>query len=152
MIEAVASAGSFLDGGGTRPLQHAAIPLLEPEHVRAETIAIANAFRGKRERMIARLREIGVRLDRAPEGTFYVWGDLSELPAPLDDGMGLFEHALAQKVIVVPGAFFDVNPGHRRSRPSRFSRYARFSFGPPADVLERACDRLAAMVAAHVRH
>ena len=147
MIEAVASAGSFLDGGGTRPLQHAAIPLLEPEHVRAETLAIANAFRGKRERMIARLREIGVRLDREPEGTFYVWGDLSGLPAPLDDGMGLFEQALAQKVIVVPGAFFDVNPGHRRSRPSRFSRYARFSFGPPADVLERACDRLAALVA-----
>jgi aspartate/methionine/tyrosine aminotransferase len=148
LIEAVTSAGSFLDGGGTRPLQHAAIPLLEPEHVQRETQAIHTAFKAKRERFIARLREIGVRLDREPEGTFYVWGDLSALPPPLDDGMGLFEHALAQKVIVVPGAFFDVNPGHRRSRPSRFHGYARFSFGPPADVLERACDRLAALVAA----
>lgn len=146
LIEAVTSAGSFLDGGGTRPLQHAAIPLLEPEHVRAETMAIHSAFRSKRERFVARLREIGVRFDREPEGTFYAWGDLSGLPAPLDDGMGLFEQALAQKVIVVPGQFFDVNPGHRRVRPSRFHRYARFSFGPPAEVLDRACDRLAAMV------
>jgi N-succinyldiaminopimelate aminotransferase len=146
LIEAVASAGSFLDGGGTRPLQHAAIPLLEPEHVRAETLAIASCFRRKRERFIARLREIGVRLDREPEGTFYVWGDVSGLPPPLDDGMALFEHALAEQVIVVPGVFFDVNPGRRRSRPSRFHRYVRFSFGPPAEVLERACDRLAALV------
>ena len=29
VIEAVASAGSFLDGGGSRPLQRAAIPLLD---------------------------------------------------------------------------------------------------------------------------
>ena len=31
VIEAVASAGSFLDGGGSKPLQRAAIPLLDPE-------------------------------------------------------------------------------------------------------------------------
>ena len=37
VIEAVASAGSFLDGGGSKPLQRAAIPLLEDEHVIAET-------------------------------------------------------------------------------------------------------------------
>ncbi|HET6585849.1 MAG TPA: pyridoxal phosphate-dependent aminotransferase [Nannocystaceae bacterium] len=149
VIDAVTSAGSFLDGGGSRPLQHAAIPLLEARHVAAETRAIAAAFRPKRARMIERLRAIGIRLDREPEGTFYVWGDLSALPPPLDGGMALFEHALARKVITVPGVFFDVNPGRRRSRGSRFSRYARFSFGPGMDVLERACDRLAALVREH---
>ncbi|MBX7084526.1 MAG: pyridoxal phosphate-dependent aminotransferase [Nannocystaceae bacterium] len=147
VIEAITSAGSFLDGGGTRPLQRAALPLLEPEHVDAETRAISAVFREKRRRMISRLREIGVRIDREPEGTFYVWGDVSQLPAPLADGMSLFEHALGERVIVVPGAFFDVNPGHRRARASRFHGYVRFSFGPGADVLERACDRLAELVA-----
>src|SRR6266849_1675870 len=36
VIEAVSSAGSFLDGGGSRPLQRAALPLLSPERTRAE--------------------------------------------------------------------------------------------------------------------
>jgi len=149
VVDALTSAGSFLDGGGSRPLQQAAIPLLEYDHAVAETQAIAAAFRPKRARMIERLRALGVRLDCEPEGTFYVWGDLSALPPPLDQGMGLFEHALARKVITVPGVFFDVNPGRRRSRGSRFQRYARFSFGPSADVLERACDRLATLIADH---
>jgi aspartate/methionine/tyrosine aminotransferase len=148
VIEAITSAGSFLDGGGTRPLQRAAAELLAPDHVAAETRAIAEVFRAKRDRFVARLRDVGVKIDRAPEGTFYAWGDLSGLPAPLTDGMGLFERLLERKVITVPGAFFDVNPGHRRSRSSRFSSYARFSFGPPIDVLERACDRFAELVRA----
>jgi len=61
VIEAVSSAGSFLDGGGSRPLQRAAIPLLEDEHVRKETQATHAAFRDKRERMIARLERLGIR-------------------------------------------------------------------------------------------
>jgi aspartate/methionine/tyrosine aminotransferase len=41
-------------------------------------------------------------------------------------------------VITVPGEFFDVNPGKRRSgRPSRFRQYVRLSFGPDeAEVTE----------------
>ena len=150
VIEAVTSAGSFLDGGGSRPLQRAAIDLLEPSLVEAETHAIARTFRPKRDRLVARLQEIGVQIDLQPEGTFYVWGNLSALPAPLDDGMGLFEQALERKVITVPGLFFDVNPGkRRRPRGSRFHGYTRFSFGPSASVIERACDRLAELVAEH---
>jgi hypothetical protein len=44
--------------------------------------------------------------------------------------MTLFRALLERKVICVPGEFFDVNPGKRRSnRPSRFKSYVRFSFG-----------------------
>jgi aspartate/methionine/tyrosine aminotransferase len=61
--------------------------------------------------------------------------------------MGLFEQAIERKVITVPGRFFDVNPGKRRSAvASRFHSYSRFSFGPPREVLELACDRLQALV------
>jgi aspartate/methionine/tyrosine aminotransferase len=148
VIEAVASAGSFLDGGGSGMLQRAAVPLLEHDHVVAETRAIASVFREKRDLLLARLGAIGVRCDLEPEGTFYVWGRLEGLPPPLDDGMGLFRAALERQVITVPGVFFDVNPGKRRSQQrSRFRSYARFSFGPPRAALERACDRLAALVA-----
>jgi N-succinyldiaminopimelate aminotransferase len=148
VIEAVASAGSFLDGGGSRPLQRAAISLLEEDVVQKETLAINAAFRKKRDKMIARLERIGIRPDRAPDGTFYVWGNLSSLPPPLNDGMGFFRAALAAKVITVPGEFFDVNPGKRRShRASRFRQYTRFSFGPPQAQLDTALSRLEAMVA-----
>ena len=131
VIEAVASAGSFLDGGGNRPLQRAAIPLLDEAHVAAETRAIHQRFREKRDLMLSRLERMGVRFDRAPEGTFYAWGNLAGLPPPLNDGMGFFRAALAEKIITVPGEFFDVNPGKRRAgRRSRFRAYTRFSFGP----------------------
>jgi len=149
VIERFASAGSFLDGGGSRPLQRAAIPLFEEEHVIQETMAIQNVFRDKRDRMLSRLERIGIRFDRAPDGTFYAWGNVANLPSPLNDGMGLFRAALSKKVIVVPGEFFDVNPGKRRhGRASRFRDYVRFSFGPSAEVVERALTHLEELVAA----
>ena len=147
VIEAVASAGSFLDGGGSRPLQRAAIPLLSEEVVQKETLAINAAFREKRDRMIQRLERMGIRADRAPDGTFYVWGNLAGLPAPLNDGMGFFRAALERKVITVPGEFFDVNPGKRRSRrASRFRSYTRFSFGAAQSQLEEALTRIGQLV------
>jgi N-succinyldiaminopimelate aminotransferase len=148
VIESFGSAGSFLDGGGSKPLQRAAIPLLEEDYVARETMAIQNAFRDKRDRMLSRLERLGVRFDRVPDGTFYCWGNVASLPAPLNDGMGLFRAALDKKVIVVPGEFFDVNPGKRRhGRASRFRDYVRFSFGPSLEVVERALTRLEELVA-----
>jgi aspartate/methionine/tyrosine aminotransferase len=148
VIEAVESAGSFLDGGASRPLQRAALPLLEPAAVLAETEAIRRTFRAKRDLMLERAREIGFVLDREPEGTFYCFVSLRELPESLADGMAFFRAALARKVITVPGAFFDVNPGRRRaSHHSRFQRYARLSFGPPIEEVRCGLDRLAQIVA-----
>jgi len=147
VIEAVASAGSFLDGGGSKPLQRAAIPLLEDAHVIAETNAIQASFRVKRERLLGGLARLGIDTDAPPDGTFYVWGKVGALPPPLDDGMGFFRAALEKQVIVVPGEFFDVNPGKRRSqRASRFRRHVRFSFGPAMDNLETALERLATII------
>ena len=147
-VEAFASAGSFLDGGGSKPLQRAAVPLLSEEHVGAETRAIQAAFRPKRDYLLSQLQRLGVRVDRVPDGTFYVWGCVEDLPPPLSDGMGFFRAALDERVIVVPGEFFDVNPGKRRhGRPSRFKGYVRFSFGPAMNVLEKAVARFETLVA-----
>jgi N-succinyldiaminopimelate aminotransferase len=148
VIDAVTSAASFLDGGGSRPLQRAAIPLLDPAHVRAETAAIRAAFLRKRRIMADGLRAAGMRLDAEPEGTFYVWADLAGLPEPLNEGMRFFEAALQEKVICVPGEFFDINPGKRRSgRTSRFRTYARFSFGPEEASVAEGVRRIQEMVA-----
>jgi aspartate/methionine/tyrosine aminotransferase len=150
VVEALASAGSFLDGGGSKPLQRAAIELLGESHVVAETRAIQAAFRAKRDYLLSHLGRLGVRVDRAPEGTFYVWGNVEQLPAPLSDGMGFFRAALEEKVITVPGEFFDVNPGKRRhGRASRFRGHVRFSFGPSMQALELAVGRIERLIAGH---
>jgi N-succinyldiaminopimelate aminotransferase len=147
VIDAITSSGSFLDGGGSRPLQRASIPLLGADDVRAETEAIRRAFLPKRRILMEGLREAGMRLDLEPEGTFYAWADLSDLPEPLQDGMDFFKAALEEKVICVPGEFFDINPGKRRSgRPSRFRNYARFSFGPEETFVARGVERLVNLV------
>jgi aspartate/methionine/tyrosine aminotransferase len=150
VIDAVSSTGSFLDGGGSKPLQRAAIPLLAPEVVRAESTAIRAAFLRKREILRAGLSAAGMRFDLEPEGTFYCWADVSGLPASLNDGMSFFRAAIKEKVICVPGEFFDINPGKRRSgRPSRFRGYVRFSFGPEEGQVAEGVRRIGALVARH---
>lgn len=147
VIEAITSAASFLDGGGSAPMQRAAIELLEPSLVQAETEAIRTAFRAKRDRLVGGLKALGVRFDREPDGTFYAWGDLSGLPESLRSGQRFFEAALERKVITVPGAFFDVDPGGRRhGRYARFDHHMRFSFGPEMATIELALTRLGEMV------
>jgi aspartate/methionine/tyrosine aminotransferase len=147
VIEAVSSSGSFLDGGGSKPLQRSAVPLLAPAHVQAETRAIREAFLRKRALLTDGLREVGVRFDVEPEGTFYCWGDVSGLPPAINEGTSFFRAALEQRVITVPGEFFDVNPGKRRSgRPSRFRNYVRFSFGPEEAMVAEGMERIRRMV------
>jgi aspartate/methionine/tyrosine aminotransferase len=142
VIEGVISAGSFLDGGGSRPLQRKAIELLAPTAAMAETKAIHQTFGKKRGKLLNGLRDLGFTVDLPPEGTFYVWASAEHLPPSIRDGMGFFRAALERKVITVPGEFFDVDPGKRRGgRPSRFRRHLRFSFGPALARLELALDR-----------
>ncbi len=135
VIEAIASAGSFLDGGANHPFQSIASSLLEPEHVMQETLAIQKLFAAKREFTLGRLKAMGITVDAEPCGAFYVWANLSNLPKPLNDGMSFFREGLKENVIIVPGVFFDVNPGNRRA-VGRYTNYCRISFGPEMRRLE----------------
>ncbi|CAN5755207.1 aminotransferase class I/II-fold pyridoxal phosphate-dependent enzyme [soil metagenome] len=147
VIEGVVSAGSFLDGGGSRPLQRKAIELLAPAAAMAETKAIHATFVKKRAKLLNGLRDLGLTIDLPPEGTFYVWASAEHLPQSISDGMSFFRAALDRKVICVPGEFFDVDPGKRRGgRASRFRRHLRFSFGPAMERIETAIDRLREMI------
>lgn len=142
VIEALASAGSFLDGGCARPMQRAAVELIATADDEAK--AIRTAFEKKRDLMLRGLTELGISVKPTPSGAFYCWGDLSALPQGLNTGMLFFRKALEVGVIVVPGVFFDINPGKRRpDRASRFGHFARFSFGPPVEEIERGLAAIA---------
>ena len=86
------------------------------------------------------------RFDAAPAGAFYVWANLAKLPTPLDDGMNFFRECLKEKVIVVPGVFFDVNPGNRRAT-ARYKNYCRISFGPEIEKLELGLNAFERLIA-----
>jgi aspartate/methionine/tyrosine aminotransferase len=147
VIERLVSAGSFLDGGPSHPLQRAALPLLQREVADQEAAAIQQAFASKRTVMLERLRAMGLHVDQPPMGAFYCFASLENLPEPLSDGHAFFRAALDRQVITVPGEFFDVNPGKRRSHiPSRMRSYVRLSFGPEREAVELGLQRLDALI------
>ncbi|PYH45309.1 putative aminotransferase, classes I and II [Aspergillus saccharolyticus JOP 1030-1] len=146
-VDALGSAGSYLDGGANVPFQEAAIPMLEPSLVRAEMKALQTHFREKRDFVLQRLHEIGFRVKDVPQATFYIWLDLTSLEPPLpkeaniSDGLNFFNALLTEKVIVVPGIFFDLNPAKRRDLfDSPCHHFVRLSYGPKMEVLKMGLD------------
>jgi aspartate/methionine/tyrosine aminotransferase len=146
VIHATTSAGSFLDGGASNIVQQGVLPLLEPEYVLKETKALQRSFFAKRRYAIDRLTKMGIKVELEPEGTFYIWANLSELPESIADGFKFLAACLKEKVITVPGIFFDVNPEKRRNY-ARFHQYSRISFGPSIKELERGFDALERVIA-----
>lgn len=151
-INALGSAGSYLDGGANAPFQEAAIPMLEPSLVRSEMTALQRHFRDKRDYVLKRLGEIGFRQE-VPPATFYIWLDLTSLDPPLppeaniSDGLNFFNALLDEKVIVVPGIFFDLNPAKRRDLfDSPCHHFVRLSYGPRIDVLKKGLDGIERVV------
>ena len=146
-IRALSSSGSYLDGGPAVPFQEAALPMLEPTLVKAEMKALQVHFKAKRDFVVKRLRECGIGIDYTPEATFYLWLDLSQLPSSISDGLNFFAACLKERVIVVPGIFFDVNPNKRRDLyASSCHPFVRLSYGPKMDILKMGCDGIQRVV------
>nr|POE54959.1 aspartate aminotransferase [Quercus suber] len=140
-IKAIGSCGSYLDGGTNVPFQEAAIPMLEPDRVRHEMKALQKHFREKRDYLIGRLTDMGFDLAYTPDSTFYLWLDLEQLPVEINDGLNFFQACLEEKVIVVPGIFFDLNPSKRRDLfDSPCHHFVRVSYGPKMDILKKGLD------------
>jgi len=132
LVTALSQSGSFLDGGANHPLQLAAIPLLDPDRVAVERVALQKHFKAKRDHVLKRLHDIGLDVAIPPNSTFYIWLNVENLPEPINNGLTFFEELLKEHTIVIPGIFFDINPSHRRNLfNSPCHHYVRLSFGPP---------------------
>jgi len=148
-IKAIGSCGSYLDGGTNVPFQEAAVPMLDPPKVLTEMKALQTHFRMKRDFVIKRLREIGFDIEEktVPNSTFYLWLNLTCLPDAINDGLNFFAACLDEKVIVVPGIFFDLNPSKRRDLfDSPCHHYVRLSYGPQLAILEKGMDAIERVV------
>ena len=134
VIEAVASAGSLprrrrLEAAAARGDPAArrtstSSPETKAIHDRVPREARPHAARG--------LERIGVRVDRAPEGTFYVWGNVAEPAAAAQRRHGLLPRRARAEGHHRAGRVLRRQPRQAPRRPpSRFRAHTRFSFGPP---------------------
>lgn len=146
MVDALTRAASAIDGGPSRPVQRAAVAVLEPARADQETQALRRVFAQKRNLMVERLARMGIRCARPSQGTFYVWASLAGLRPPFCDADAFFRRALEHKVMTVPGRFFDVNPRKERTGASPLGSWMRFSFGPPEANVLMGLERLEAML------
>lgn len=146
-IKALGSCGSYLDGGTNVPFQEAAVPMLEPTKVRKEMVALQRHFRDKRDYVVNRLKSLGFHIPYVPDSTFYLWLDLETLPPQINDGLNFFQACLKEKVIVVPGIFFDLNPSKRRCLfDSPCHNFVRLSYGPKMETLVKGLDGIERVV------
>ena len=90
LVTALSQSGSFLDGGANHPMQLAAIPLLDPQRVQQEKIALQKHFKIKRDHVLKRLRKMDLEVQVPPTSTFYIWLNLEKLPPPLNNGLVRF--------------------------------------------------------------
>ena len=142
-INSLSSAGSFLDGGSNAPLQFAAIDFLEPTLVRNEMRALQVHFKMKRDYIIERLSKMGFEFNdkNTPNSTFYLWLNLSHLPGKLSNCLGFFHECLHEKVIIVPGFFFLINPQNlSKLEDVIWYNYVRISYGPEYNQLVKGMD------------
>ncbi|KDQ61119.1 hypothetical protein JAAARDRAFT_55833 [Jaapia argillacea MUCL 33604] len=143
LVTALSQSGSYLDGGANHPLQLAAIPLLDFDHVAKEKVALQKHFKAKRDHVLARLKDLDLEVTIPPSSTFYIWLNLEKLPSPLNNGLTFFEELLKEQTIVIPGIFFDINPSHRRNLfNSPCHHFVRISFGPPLEDLDKGLDAI----------
>jgi len=110
--------------------QHAALACFEPE-----TIAILEArraeFRQRRDYLLPALRELGFRIEREPQGAFYLYADVS---AFTDDAQAFCAHFLeTEHVAFTPGVDF----GHHRAQ-----QHVRIAYTQALPRLEAAVARI----------
>ena len=141
IMELVANVGSFLDGGANNPLQKASVKLVTTKNILKESRSLQKHFKKKRDYMIKRLESMGFVIGSKPDGAFYLWVNVKNLPKGINEGTKLFEELLKEQVIIVPGKFFDLNP-YKRRKKLNFKDYVRFSYGPEMSVLKRGLDKI----------
>ena len=150
-IEMINRAASAVDGGPGMLMQRAAMEALASPRAATETAALRERFAHKRHVMLEGLKTLGIVPATMPQGTFYVWASLRNLPAPLNDADAFFHACLAEKVMTVPGRFFEIRPFRNRPAEESYRQWTRFSYGPPEAVVRTGLERMARLLERHAR-
>lgn len=143
IIENINRAASAIDGGPSQPMTRAALQVLKKEYADKETNALRKVFNKKKNSMLKELSDAGIEI-LEPKGTFYLWGNISKLPSPINKAERFFFEALKHKVMTVPGYYFDVQTNSKKK--SDFTDWIRFSYGPDEKNMIAGLSRLTKMI------
>ena len=142
IIEQMNRAASAVDGGPSMLTQRAALEALKPDRVATTTKALRNEFAKKRDYMLKELKDMGIEPAQAPNGTFYIWANIEKLPDPINDADEFFFACLEEKVLTVPGHFFDVRPYRVRPAEEPYRHWVRLSYGPDMETVKKGLKRM----------
>lgn len=147
IIEQLNRAASAVDGGPSMLVQRAALQVLDPERVLRDMKALRAHFAQKRRVLLQGLKSAGITVADDPRGTFYIWGSVEKLPAPLNDADAFFHACLKKRVMTVPGHFFDIRPYRTRPAEEPLRHWVRFSYGPDMKTVQTGVDRIRELIA-----
>lgn len=147
IIEQLNRAASAVDGGPSMLVQRAALQVLDPERVLRDMKALRAHFAQKRRVLLQGLKSAGITVADDPRGTFYIWGSVEKLPAPLNDADAFFHACLKKRVMTVPGHFFDIRPYRTRPAEELLRHWVRFSYGPDMRTVQTGVDRIRELIA-----
>ncbi len=147
IIEQLNRAASAVDGGPSMLVQRAALQVLDPERVSRDMKALRVHFAQKRRVLLEGLKSAGITVADDPRGTFYIWGSVEKLPAPLNDADAFFHACLKKHVMTVPGHFFDIRPYRTRPTEEPLRHWVRFSYGPDMNTVQTGVDRIRELIA-----
>ena len=142
IIEQMNRAASAVDGGPSMLTQRAALEALKADRVKATTSALREEFSKKRRLMLTELKEMGIEPAQAPNGTFYIWANIEKLPTPINDADNFFFACLDNKVLTVPGHFFDIRPYRARPAEEPYRHWVRLSYGPDIATVKKGLKRM----------
>ena len=146
IIEMLNRAASAVDGGPSTCAERAAIAALQPGQAEQELLAVRQEFAYKRNMLLKGLAKLGIKPARAPLGTFYLWCSLEDLPGELSDADQFFFACLREKVMTVPGHFFDIRPFRTRPSEEPYRHWVRISYGPDRATIAKALERITKVV------
>ena len=147
VITTMTACGSFLEGGANHPFQKFALPLMDMDFIKEDALSLQVHFRAKRDYMLKALSNIKIFEFWKPEATFYIFAYIGELPHPINDCDCFVTECLKEKVIVVPGNSFDIDPKNRRNLEMHpYSKFVRISYGPPMEQLQRGIQGITKVV------
>lgn len=126
VVKAIATSKANTDSGVFNAVQYAGIEALD--HCDADIARMLEVYTGRRERLIATLRELGWNYD-PPKGTFYLW-----VPVPKGYTSAEFCDFMLEKcaVVIAPGAAYGKNG----------EGYVRFSLTIEENRLDEALQRM----------
>ncbi|SVA65298.1 uncharacterized protein METZ01_LOCUS118152 [marine metagenome] len=146
LIEAVNKVARYLDGGTSVPAQRLAVKALEESRTEQERSKGLEVFTEKRAILTEKFETFGMKFVEEPCGTFYVWADIRGLPKGLNNADKFFRRGLEEKLISIPGRYFNIKPGNKTAAAKQLKNWVRFSFAPSMTSLSMGVETLGAMI------